>query len=487
MSDTTLIKEYRGRFGTVVVDYTKDIAVKTTHNFFKRPVSAKPDAPSVRDVFYADRLHDALLYHPSLLPPLRVEINQEAENTLAALKAQSDSGGTPLAQEAGLKITMRACRLRQTRKADYQEPTIVNLAKMYEDSRASPAWIAYVGETILNLADAVAYLRNQGIAHLDITPKNVLVDTQSLDGEVDELFEKTRVYLADRGGNFLTEYCYAVVPDRVLADPTFTGAAQRDARTKVDFTARMYGGKETSAFDDKEISHCEIFMLGSLAATLLTGISFGVNKFVRTFDERQYISKNSGLKKASSLIDVILTTGLDFVDDVYTPYTSIDAFITAFKTALQQHFYVVPRKELPRQTQLLLGTGSIGYVVCTPKRFVQLMYGGQRMLDLNECQALSKIFKNPYSGENIGALSSPTLPLDDIADPIPQTLVRDIFAFQKGAKEKEKTEKATQRTAVFNRKIALETEVKLLETNFNALNNELAEIKKIEESLIRTK
>ena len=65
MSDTILTKEYRGRFGTVVVDYTKDIAVKTTYNFFK-----EPNVPSVRDVFYADRLHDALLYHPKPFSPI---------------------------------------------------------------------------------------------------------------------------------------------------------------------------------------------------------------------------------------------------------------------------------------------------------------------------------------------------------------------------------------------------------------------------------
>src|SRR3989338_7061553 len=470
------MSKYPGRFGTVEVDYARNTAVKTTHNFFKLPVSSEANTPTVRDAFYADRIHDALLYHPSLLPTLCVEINEEAEKALAVLKGSSGSSGTHLEQEAGLKITMRACHLRMLGELDYLEPTILNLFAMYKSHLADPRWIAYVGETTLNLADAVAYLRRQGIAHLDITPKNVLVDAQSLDGEVDELFEKTRVYLADRGGNWLTEYCYAVVPEAGLDDPTFTGKAQRHAKTKVDFTATMYHGKKTSEFDENEVNHCEIFMLGSLAATLLTGVPFGVERSVRSLDHSQYVSKNSGLKKAFSLIDVIHTTGLEFGDDVYPPYTSIDAFITAFKTALQHHFYVVPRAALPRETQQRLGTGSQGYVVCTPERFVQLMYGGQRMLSLNECRALSQVYKNPYSGSTIGNISSPTIPLVDTTEPIPQTLVRDILAFQKKAKAAEKTHKAIRLHEVREKEKMVKSEVTTLQGAYDIITKEVGEI-----------
>lgn len=482
---TTQLQEYKGRFGTVVVDYGARTAVKTTALFYHMLISNEPHASSVRDAFYADRLRDMVLDHPYILPILRIEIDKRGNEKIAALKAAPISTGVQ-EYDLGLQITMRACRLSLAGDGVYREPTLLNLFDIYKPHLTHPSWIAYVGEIILNLADAVAYLHDQGLAHLDITQRNVLVDAEPLEGKVDELFNKTRVYLADRGGKALTQYCYALVQE-TNRDPSFTGA-DRNPRTKVESTRQMYG-KSTDSFTDEEVNHCEVLMLGSLAATLLTGKVFGIGgTSVRSLDEKQYVAKNSGLQKASSLIDVVRMTGLEFDESgVYTPYTSVGTFITALKHALQQHFYVLPREALPRETQQQLGIGRQGYVVCTPERFVQLMYGGKRLLSRAERGSLLHTFTNPYSGTPVSNIVSPKIPLDTSVASIPEALVQGILTFQGEIIEQRKKEVAKQRSAVEERKAKLESEGNGFETEYSALDTDFKEIETMKKRVHNTK
>lgn len=485
MTENNNIKEFEGGFGKVIVNYDTHTAIKPTVDFKKMPTSDNLYS-SVRDVFYDDRVRDALLYYPFLLSPLSVEINKKAEQTLKDEKANNSALPE---YEAGLNITMRACRL-QNRDGPYKEPTILNLFEMYKSHLTDSRWIAYVGETILNLADAVVYLHKQEIVHLDITGKNVLVDAEPLEGTVEELFEKTRVYLTDVGGKYATDFCTA----RRLEgknDPSMTGQLNynyNDPGTRATGTAMRYGLCGTSALSPEQINHSEVFSLGALAATLLTGNSVERRESgAQYFDERQYIVKNKTLAKASSLIDVVRTTGLSFEEkDTYIPYASVDIFIIDFKKALQQHFYVLPRADLPSKTQQRLGTGKTGYVVCTPERFVQLMYGGNRKISKDELCSLIAVFTNPYCGSSIGNIISPTTPLVDVTEPVvPISLVQEILAFQKKVKKEKIEEKVRQSQHVKTQIGQLTSNKNTLTTEYAALNKEMSDIEKMEGELLK--
>ena len=333
------------------------------------------------------------MQHPFILPTLSVEIDPEQQD------------GTD--KSAGLRIMMPYCQLDTTKGE--QRPDLDSLFDIYKGSIQTPEWLAFVGEIMLNLCDAVDYLHNHhvddshkyGLVHLDIRGRNVVIHNPStIEGRLDELFDGTRVYLADRGGGDLPSYM-AALPRPNTADPSQTRIMKNYTERETNVIELIAELERTDNDGEKTniMKLNDIRRLGNLAAFLLTGSDVVKTGYTATFESCDYVRNNQILKKADKLIETIRKTSYAKMGrDNF--YSNVGELITDLRESLSELFFVARREDLPQEAQDRLGTLGFGYVVCSPTRFMDLVYTGRRLSN-QEIEQLQGVAKKPYRGKKV--------------------------------------------------------------------------------------
>ncbi len=447
MPDENLL---RGTFGQIRRE--GPYAVKSVYDFLlpeKKTTDVSPasSGPQPADAFYADRRRDMELAHAFILPTLSVVRH--------ATLAEHEPGKK---YSPGMDITMPYCQLlykddmmgylpldeRTHRPKD--APHLRTLFHLYERQKHTLGWLAFVGETVLNLATAVQYLHEHGIVHLDITPQNVLVNTTgTLDGKVSSLFAHARTYLADRAGENIYWYCMTVDDSAVPIDHSATG--QSLARTKA--TKTLINGRDPRLLDPRKRVEEDIRLMGCLAAYLLVGEDEELEdkRSANILSPELYRELNPTLtKEASAVVEAVRRTGfvqrkninLSIVSE--RPYNSMQEFIDTFAAALGRHFYVAKRADLPVSVQEKLGSGREGYIVRTPEQFMRLVYLDRALTTPEQIQDMLKVAQHLYGTSDWtsivlepgkSALTLPTRTLGKVAEKIDTGLVERIKAQQR--------------------------------------------------------
>jgi serine/threonine protein kinase len=431
--------ELRGTFGQIRKE--GDYAIKSVYDFFLVPSGQQP-----ADAFEADRRKDMELAHAFILPTLGV-VRHDALQEHKPGKVYSP----------GMEITMPYCQLlydsslqeRLPKRIDgtpKDAPQLRTLFHLYDSQKHTLGWLAFVGETVLNLATAVQYLHERGVVHLDITPQNVLVNTTgTLDDNVNALFDIARTYLADRAGENIYWYCMTVDDSAVPVDLSVTG--QSIQRTKA--TKTLITGKDPRSLDHKKRVEEDIRLMGCLAAYLLVGEDEELEdkRAANILSPEAYHGLNPTLTtEASAVVEAIRRTGFVQRRNIRIPnfhehpYSSMQEFIDTFSAALSKHFYVAKRADLPDVVQQNLGSGRVGYIVRTPEQFMRLVYLDRALTTSELIQDMLKFAQHLYGnsdwtsiviGSGNPALTLPTQRLGGVTETIDAELVERIKAQQK--------------------------------------------------------
>lgn len=271
---------------------------------------------------------------------------------------------------------------------------------VFEDGEKSQAeqlaWFMIASEMILNVGDALVYLHDNGLPHLDVRLSNVLINVDTTKSLV-EMLEDYHVVLADRGGAELA-YLAGGIEEPISSLPEQTRECLTEAKTlglkKPEVNPNIESKVRAEIIDIHQLAELARRLLSGEEASLLNLENLAKLKH-SIYSE--YMETNPFLWECpmkciySGLREKITQKN---VDDGYN--TSLRTFVDNFKQELQKYFIVVERSKIPEECKPKLGqyvNPKGGYFVMTPDRFVRIWYGLRKETlepnDAEECKTIT--------------------------------------------------------------------------------------------------